>query len=433
MSVWQSILSGLQELMAHKLRSFLTMLGVIFGVAAVIAMVSIGEGARREAMEQLRLLGVDVVRVMRKPLAGAALEKAQEKSPFGLNYGDALAAREVLPYAVRVVAVRQVQAELGIEGAPVSVRVLGASPGLPEVTRSEIAIGRFLTEEDEQQAARVCVLGSGIRRRLFGFEDPVGRTIKLSGIPFTVVGAIAEKVIPARTVVEIPDQNFDIYIPLTVSIRTFLMYSEQPVPSNVRAVVQTLRAMTAKQALEVSPVSAIIVQSGSEAAAPETAQILDRMLKRRHRGVDDYSIEVPAELIRQSQETQRVFNIVMGAIAGISLVVGGIGIMNIMLATVTQRTREIGIRRCVGATRGDVLRQFLLEALVITILGGLIGVALGVGGATAISQYAGWTTVVSAHAILLSLFVACAVGVVFGLYPAVRAAYVDPITALRYE
>lgn len=433
MSVWQSILSGLSELLSHKLRSFLTMLGVIFGVAAVIAMVSIGEGARREAMEQLKLLGVDVVRINRKPLAGQALEKAQERSPQGLTYGDLLAVRGTLTYVSRVVPVRQVTAELEVEGPPVSAKVLGTSAGFLEVSRSTMGSGRFLSDEDVAGSSKVCVLGSGIKRRLFGFEDAVNRTIKLSGIPFTIVGALAEKAIPSKTVVEIPDQNFDIYIPITVSLRSFLMYSEQPVPSNMRAVVSTLRSLSAQQAAENSPITAMIVQAGSEAAAPETAQIVQRMLERRHRAVDDFAIDVPSELIRQSQETQRVFNIVMGAIAGISLVVGGIGIMNIMLATVTQRTREIGIRRCVGATRGDVMKQFLLEALVITLLGGFIGVALGIGGASAISRYAGWSTVVSVQAIVLSLCVACGVGVIFGLYPAVRAAYVDPITALRYE
>lgn len=433
MSVWQSILSGLSELLAHKLRSFLTMLGVIFGVAAVIAMVSIGEGARQEALEQLKLLGVDVVQVSRKPLAGQALEQAAEKSPFGLNYGDARAIESALTYVSDVVPVRHVIAELTVEGPPVSVKVLGTTPAFLGVSRSTMATGRFLTEFDLKAHSRVCVLGSAIKRRLFGFEDPVGQTITMSGEVFTVVGAIAEKALPSKTVVDIPDQNFDIYIPITVAIRTFIMYSEQPVPTNIRSVMQTVRSMTALQAADNSPISAMIIKSGSEAAAPVTRAIVDRMLERRHRGVQDYSIEVPVELIRQSQETQRVFNIVMGAIAGISLVVGGIGIMNIMLATVTQRTREIGIRRCVGATRGDVLKQFLLEALVITLLGGMIGVGLGVGGAHAISEYAGWKTVVSVTAVALSLGVACGVGIIFGLYPAFRAAYVDPITALRYE
>jgi len=432
-SVWDSITGGIAELLAHKLRSFLTMLGVIFGVAAVIAMVSIGEGGRQEALDQLKLLGVDVVRVERKTLTGQALEKAQEVSPYGLNYGDVQALKSVVKYAQSVVPVRQVMGELLVKGPPVAAKILGTTAPFLDASRSSMAAGRFLSEEDVDESSRVCVLGSGVKRRLFGFENPVNKTIVLSGDPFTVVGVLAPKTVPGKMVVDVPDQNFDIYIPLSVSLRWFLMYSEQPVPSNMRAVVSTLRSLSAQQAAENSPITAMIVQAGSEAAAPETAQIVQRMLERRHRAVDDFAIDVPSELIRQSQETQRVFNIVMGAIAGISLVVGGIGIMNIMLATVTQRTREIGIRRCVGATRGDVMKQFLLEALVITLLGGFIGVALGIGGASAISRYAGWSTVVSVQAIVLSLCVACGVGVIFGLYPAVRAAYVDPITALRYE
>ncbi|MCC6484435.1 MAG: ABC transporter permease [Armatimonadetes bacterium] len=433
MGVWEAVVSGLSEILAHKLRSFLTMLGVIFGVAAVIAMVSIGEGARLEAMAQLKLLGVDVIRVERKSMAGLALEKAQEKSPYGLNYGDVVAIRQVLSYAVDVVPVRQVVAELQTVGTPVQAKVLGTAAGYRNVTRSELAAGRFLTQHDSISMASVCVLGSGVRRRLFGFENPVGRTVKLSGKVFTVVGSLAEKIVPSSTVVEIPDQDFDIYIPIEVAMKDFLIYSEQPVPTNANAVMQLLRAMTARQARDNTPLSGVVVLAGSEAAAPVTAEVINDILRRRHRNVDDYAIEIPSELIRQSQETQRVFNIVMGAIAGISLVVGGIGIMNIMLATVTQRTREIGIRRCVGATRPDIVRQFLLEALVITIFGGVLGVGLGVGGAQLIAQYAGWKTVVSVHAIALSLSVASGVGVIFGLYPAIRAAYVDPIAALRYE
>lgn len=433
MGVWESIASGLSEIFAHKLRSFLTMLGVIFGVAAVIAMVSIGEGARREALAQLRLLGVDVIRVDRKSLAGLALEKAQEKSPFGLNYGDVLAIQSVISYAPSVVPVRQVIAELQVVGAPLQAKVLGTSADYLAITNSDMATGRFLTDSDSESMASVCVLGSGVKRRMFGFESPVGRTVKLSGKIFTVVGSLAQKVIPSSTVVDIPDQDLDIYIPISLAMKDFLIYSEQPVPTNARAVMQTLRAMTARQARDNTPLSSVIVRAGSEAAAPPTAEVISSLLSRRHRSVDDYAIQVPSELIRQSQETQRVFNIVMGAIAGISLVVGGIGIMNIMLATVTQRTREIGIRRCVGATRADIVRQFLLEALVITVIGGLLGVGLGVGGAQLISRFAGWMTVVSVDAIILSLSVACGVGVIFGLYPAIRAAYVDPITALRYE
>jgi len=432
-SVWDSITGGIAELLAHKLRSFLTMLGVIFGVAAVIAMVSIGEGGRQEALDQLKLLGVDVVRVERKTLSGQALEKAQEVSPYGLNYGDVEAIKSVVNYAQSVVPVRQVMGELLVKGPPVAAKILGTTAPFLDASRSSMAAGRFLSEEDVDESSRVCVLGSGVKRRLFGFENPVNKTIVLSGDPFTVVGVLAPKTVPGKMVVDVPDQNFDIYIPLSVSIRNYRVYSEQPTPSTMAGVYRLFRALRTREKLDDSPISSVIIQTGSEAASVPTAEIVGSVLKRRHRGIDDYTIEVPSELIRQSQETQRVFNIVMGAIAGISLLVGGIGIMNIMLATVTQRTREIGIRRCVGATRMDITKQFLLEALVITLLGGLMGVALGVGSARAISEYAGWKTIVNTQAIALSLGVACGVGVIFGIYPAARAAMVDPITALRYE
>lgn len=434
MGILDALATGLSELLSHKMRSMLTMLGVIFGVAAVIAMVSIGEGAKREAVEQIQKMGIDVVHVKRALISGELAEKAEDRSPFGLKFSDADAIESVCTFARRVVPLREVFADVKIGETPVSVKIVGTTPGYEVVTRSPIERGRFLTADDIDRHASVCVLGAAAKRELFGFSDPIGEMIKAGNRRIRVVGVMERKEIgSAKAFSALRDLNSDIYVPITVSISDFQISSQQVIPSDYQKLRQIARKMTSKPSRGNAAISEVIVQVENEAATVPAASVIRSILNRLHNGIRDYEIIIPAELLRQSQETQRIFNIVMAAIASISLLVGGIGIMNIMLATVTQRTREIGVRRCVGATRWDIVRQFMLEALVITCFGGLIGVLVGVGGAKAISNYAGWRTVVSVQAIVLSFSVSALVGVVFGLYPAVRAALVDPIEALRYS
>ncbi len=434
MGILDAIQTGLSELLSHKMRSLLTMLGVIFGVAAVIAMVSIGEGAKQEALDQIRKMGIDVVHIKRAVIAGELLEKAQERSPYGLKYADADSLRQVCSYARRVVPLREVFADVKAGERPVPVKVVGTAAGYDEMTRSPVQHGRFLRDSDVDNNLPVCVLGAAAKRELFGFGNALDKSVKIGNRLFRVVGVMEPKEVgAAKAYSALRDLNSDIYIPITVSMTDFQLYSQQPVPTNRVTLMEMWHKMQARQSRGNTPITEIIMQVESDAATVPTASVIRSVLDRQHRGIRDYEIIIPAELLRQSQNTQRIFNIVMAAIASISLLVGGIGIMNIMLATVTQRTREIGIRRCIGATRWDIIRQFMLEALVITCLGGLIGVAMGIGGAKAISIYAGWRTVVSLEAIMLSFTVSGMVGIVFGLYPAVRAAMVDPIEALRYS
>ncbi|MCL5105558.1 MAG: ABC transporter permease [Armatimonadetes bacterium] len=434
MGILDAIQTGLSELLSHKLRSMLTMLGVIFGVAAVIAMVSIGEGARQEALDQIRKMGIDVVHVKRAVITGELAEKAEDRSPYGLKFSDTESIAQVCGYARRIVPIREVFADVKRGDKPVAAKVVGTTPGYDRAIRSVVSRGRFLRQYDVSDHIPVCVLGAAAKRELFGFDDPLGKTVKIGKRIFRVVGLMEAKEIgSAKAYSALRDLNSDIYIPITVSFTDFQLYSQQAVPStfaNLRKMFQRLRSRISR---DNSPISEVIVQVESDTATVPTASVIRSVLHRLHRGIRDYEIIIPAELLRQQQATQRIFSIVMGAIASISLLVGGIGIMNIMLATVTQRTREIGVRRCVGATRWDIIRQFMLEALVITCFGGLIGVAMGVGGAQAISVYAGWRTLVSMEAIIMSFGVSAFVGLVFGLYPAVRAAMVDPIEALRYS
>ena len=434
MGILDAIQSGISELLSHKMRSMLTMLGVIFGVAAVIAMVSIGEGAKQEALDQIKRMGIDMVHVKRAVIAGELMDKAQDRSPFGLKYSDAANIREVCTFAKRVIPLREVFANVRIGEKPVTAKVVGTIPGYEVVTRSILQEGRFLSDRDVRDNVPVCVLGAAVKRELFGFDDPIGKTLTVGNRIFRVVGLIEPKEVgSAKAFSALRDLNSDIYIPITVSITDFQMYSQQAVPLNRQTLMEMFRKMHSRQAEGNSPITEVIVQVESDAATVATSSVIRSVLTRQHKGIRDYEIIIPAELLRQSQQTQRIFNIVMAAIASISLLVGGIGIMNIMLATVTQRTREIGVRRCVGATRWDIIRQFMLEALVITCVGGLIGVGMGIAGANAISIYADWRTVVSMQAVVMSFGVSALVGIVFGMYPAIRAALVDPIEALRYS
>ena len=434
MKFWAAIRTGISELLAHKLRSLLTMMGVIFGIASVISMVSIGAGARQEALEQIRLMGINVVRVNRLALSGDLAIESQRQSPQGLTYGDAEAIGELYDAAERVVPACRVFADIRQSERTIPAKVFGTTADYMLVNRIELSSGRFLDAEDIDRRARVCVIGAETKRAAFFLEDPIGQSLRVGNQNFQVIGVVEERRAGAgQSMFSLRDLNQDIYMPISVAMDDYQIYVEQAIPVDTHAFFKVISKLFDRPPLAKRPITQIIVQVADESETWEAARVTGRILDQRHNGIPDYEVVIPAELLRQSQQTQRIFNIVMGAIASISLLVGGIGIMNIMLATVTQRAREIGVRRCVGASQSDIARQFLLEALVITSIGGVFGIVLGVEMATVISQYAGWRTNVSGEAILLSLAVAVVTGVIFGLYPAMRAASIQPMEALRAE
>ncbi|MCJ7751329.1 MAG: ABC transporter permease [Armatimonadetes bacterium] len=428
------IKTGLRELSSHKLRSLLTMLGMIFGVAAVIAMVSIGEGARQETLQSIQQLGIDTLQVRRVALAGEKQDEATKKSPYGLTYGDALVLNELCDFATRVVPSCRVFGEVSANGKAVDARVFGTDFGYLRASHLNVGEGRFIDDTDVSRRAHVCVLGAEVKREAFAFESPVGKFIKIGMSNFRVIGVMQERVLEmSDTTFSLRDLNQDVYIPITVAMEDFQLYMEKAIPMNPEAVMGLVGSMFERPPLNRRPISEIAVQVRDPEATLPAAQVVKQIIAQRHGGIQDFEIVIPIELLRQRQQTQNIFNVVMGAIASISLLVGGIGIMNIMLATVTQRAKEIGIRRCIGAKRGDIVRQFLVECLVITTIGGLLGVGAGIGAAQAISHYAGWKTVVASTAVGLSLGVSVTVGLVFGLYPAIRAASIEPMEALRSE
>ncbi len=410
MNLRESFVSALNNLAAHKLRSLLTMLGMIFGVGAVIAMLSIGAGAERQAMELIDRMGLRNVLVRDVDLSEDELNEIRRNS-LGVSLRDANVISDGIPGVELVVPRVEIDSyKIMSVGGRTAASVLGVSWRQRELSDLGVAEGRFIDRLDEDRHAQVAVIGAGVRRDLFGVAAALGGQLKINDVWFEVVGVLEDLGGGGQFQgVDIGTTATEIYVPVTTAIRKF----DRP----------PLRA----------PVDEIVVQLESDRSAQASAVAIRRLLERIHGGEDDFELVVPEALLDQSRATQRLFNIVMGCIAGISLLVGGIGITNIMLATVLERTREIGIRRAVGARRREIRNQFMIEAFAISLIGGLAGVAMGVVIARVVAASAGWETVVTASSILLSTSVSMAAGLVSGIYPATRASQLDPIEALRYE
>ncbi len=407
----EALRTALDNLAAHKLRSALTMLGMIFGVGAVIAMLSIGAGAERQALQMVERLGLHNVLVRARTFKDDELAEIRAKSP-GLSERDVAAIADAVPGVALIAPSQRIEpwSVVSAEGKARGAAVFGVASRQAELAHLALAEGRFLDALDERTHAQVCVIGPEARRDLFGYGRAVGRDIKVNDVWLEVVGVLA----PAAggdsfEGVDVGSVGGAIFLPLPTAERKF-----------------------ARPAL-ASPLDAAVVHLESGTSAIATAAVVKNLLDHLHGGAADYELVVPEALLEQSRRTQRLFDIVMGAIAGISLLVGGIGIMNIMLATVLERTQEIGVRRAVGAKRADIRFQFIVESFAISILGGAAGVVLGLAIARGVAVYAGWRTVVTLASIAVSTGVAMGVGLASGLYPATRAAALDPIDALRYE
>jgi len=411
------------------------MLGVVFGVGAVISMLSIGEGAKRETLQQISILGINniIVNAIVPDQEGSSDQGLARSQGLSILDGENIAAYSDL--VGNVVAQRYEafpKIYYGSQDAP--VRVVATFPRFVESSSIEVEDGRFITATDIDAFSQVCVLGAKAKRALFAFENALGKSVRIGDMNFTVVGVMADKYIARGKVegFELKNFNEDVYIPFTTAGKKIdRQYAGGP---NISGGGRWISISTSSdQKFNTPEIDQLTITVTELENVAIVTKLVNSILSRRHAGVEDYEVVVPESLLRQSQKTQRIFNIVMGAIAGISLLVGGIGIMNIMLATVLERTREIGVRRAVGATQNDIMRQFLVEAVTICLIGCVIGLATGLILARAISFYADWPTVVSAYSIVLAVSVSTTVGVVFGLYPARKAAQLDPIEALRHE
>jgi len=410
LSLGESLASAIGNLASHKLRSLLTMLGMIFGVGAVIAMLSIGAGAERQAMQIIDRMGLRNVMVKNVDRSETELNEIRRNS-LGISLRDAAVVADAIPGVELTAPQVEVEAyKIMAVGARTDATVLGVSWRYAELSALQLQEGRFIDRLDERQHAQVCVIGPGVRRDLFGVAAALGSHLKVNDTWFEVVGVLRDSGAAASFEgVDIGTTASEIYVPVTTAIRKF---DREPLQAPLDEIVVQLDAGTSPQA------SAVAIR---------------RLLQRIHGGEDDFELVVPEALLDQSRRTQRLFNVVMGCIAGISLLVGGIGITNIMLATVLERTREIGIRRAVGARRSEIRAQFMVEAFAISLLGGVAGVVMGVLIAKVVAASAGWQTVVTLWSAALSTSVSMAAGLVSGIYPASRASQLDPIEALRYE
>ena len=422
---------GIKSLWMHRLRSALTMLGIIFGVCSVIAMLAIGEGASRATQEVIARLGSTnlIIETVEPPKERADTGDTEEMRNYGLTYKDAESIRNTIHDVEVVVPIREIDQEARYLNRKVSIKIVGTIPWYTEISPIHMLRGRFLSSIDLHQQQSICVVDEQLVRGLFGFEDPVGKDIQVQGNCYRVVGVTGAPPLGgkqddfgnAMQVATGSDYGATgtIYLPLSTAKCRFgeFKYSIGGGGRSMERVQLQKLTVKVKSTEQVLPMR----------------DILDALLRRLHKDKKDYRIVVPLELLRQAKRTQRIFSIVLGSIAAISLLVGGIGIMNIMLATVSERTREIGIRRALGAKKRDIIVQFLSETLILTLSGGILGIILGSLLPLLVTHFGHMPTVITGSSLLLAFGISGTIGIVFGLYPAYRAANMDPIESLRHE
>ncbi len=418
-TIVRNVRLGIENLLLHKLRSFLTMLGVVFGVGSVVAMLSVGEGASKEALEQIRKLGsTNVIISSMKPVEDEVANTSRRSmSVYGLTYDDYTRIMQCFRTITQTAPVKLIRRDSRLRERQLELRVVGTTPQWFKLVPREVLAGRVILPSDQSRQAPVAILTEFGARKLLATEGTIGQTIRIGGDTFEVVGIVRSESGQAGNI-QIPDQEVDVYIPIEVARHYFGdIFTKMTSGSFQREKVELHQ---------------IILQTDDTDHVEATAAAIEGMLRRYHEK-KDYAVSVPLALLKQTESTKRRFNVVLGSIAGISLLVGGIGIMNIMLASVTERTREIGIRRAIGAKRRQIIVQFLIETVVLSMIGGLIGLGLGMLIPLLITHFSGMATVVTLNGILLPLFISMAIGILFGLYPAMHAAKVDPIIALRHE
>jgi putative ABC transport system permease protein len=405
---------GLQNLLLHRLRSLLTMLGMIFGVAAVVSMLSIGAGARQKVMALIEQMGVhNLIVEAKETLDWQAYRKVRKISP-GLTLQDYRVISDGVGDIVASTPRKRMTASKTIPKSQQDPpTVYGIEPSYLKIAGLKMVEGRFFSEDEETRGSAVCVLGAAAKSSLFGPADPIGQYVKANDQWFRVIGVASPQLSSQTDVAGVPSQDLNniLYVPLNSA-----MLRLEDSYSNRR-----------------DEIDGIYLNLRDGADMGSVSQVVRAILDSSHHGAGDYSVIVPAELLAEQKRTERLFNAVMVAIASISLLVGGIGIMNIMLASILERTREIGVRRAVGARQSDIIRQFVVEAMLISFVGGSFGIVFGMIMSRLIAWLAGWSTIVTLSSIILAFVVSISVGLVFGIYPAVKAARLDPVEAIRYE
>lgn len=440
---------AINAVVANKIRSLLTALGIIFGVAAVIAMMAIGNGAQQEILDQIKLVGVNNIVI--KPIIEQTEEKLdddskKDKKKFspGLTVRDVKSIQAIVPGLTRISPEITLDTYVIRNGFRRSAKLVGIEPTYFEIYNFEIHQGQGFSEEHLKLGSPVCVIGQGIKSRFFPIENPIGKSIKVGQHWLKIVGVLGERLVSKASISKlgIRDFNMDVYTPLqtvlvryrnrdlvtTESIRLAGMRSRGMISDNGNTTPEAEQEKKNYHQLD-----RLVIQVAETNSLQPASEIISRILQRKHYETIDYEIEIPELLLKQQQRTNDIFNYVLFAIALISLLVGGIGIMNIMLASVLERIKEIGLRLSIGAKQSDIVQQFLFEAMMISVSGGIIGVLLGVALAFLVSKFIGIPTVITFISVLISFGVAASIGLIFGIAPARKAAKQDPILSLRYE
>ncbi len=436
-----NFLLAIEGVFANQLRAFLTALGIVFGVGAVIAMLAIGTGAKQSILEQMKLIGTNniVVNAILPENDDNAVQSddsnGKESTPWspGLTIEDVRAIEDIIPTIDRVSPEVLYRLNLISDGKLQKVNCIGISNDFFELNNLQLDDGSLFHFRHMEKGLPVCIIGKGIEAKFFSEVNPIGQKLKCGNVWLTVIGVLERRIASEESLEKlgIRDYNMDVYIPLNTALIRFQNRSmvdkgdiqrqgrgnqdESSGPENYHQLDKVVFRVAKSNQLQAS------------------ADVMARILKRKHHEVLDYEITIPELLLQQQQKTQETFNLVLAVIAGISLLVGGIGIMNIMLASVLERIKEIGVRRSMGATRSDIVLQFLFESIFISLIGGLIGVFLGITAANTIASYADIPTVISTWSIVLAFGVAASIGLIFGIFPAQKAAMQDPIKALRSD
>lgn len=446
---------ALEAVFLNKFRSILTALGIIFGVAAVIAMMAIGAGAKQEILNQMKLVGVNNIIITPKPEKktgetsedessddqDVGIRKEHKRFTPGLTLKDAESIRKIIPTVERISPEIIYETEVMKDGRRISTKMTGVTTDFFAVFGLELQEGTMFNTEQMREGIPVCIIGPSIQSRFFPKENPIGKEIKCGPIWLRVIGVLKKQEINQSAIdnLGISDYNNTIYAPIQTILRRYkdrALVTSSSIRGGGGVFFEggfVISYGGSQEDVEKNQIDKIVVQVKESSMIGPTTDILNRMMTRRHVGVSDIEIKVPELLLRQEQRTKDIFNIVLGAIASISLLVGGIGIMNIMLASVMERIKEIGIRQAIGATKKDIVFQFLAEAILLSITGGLIGIILGLAFSKIIMKVAGILTIISPVSILISFGVSVTVGIVFGYMPAKRASMHDPVVSLRHE
>ncbi|MEI7725752.1 MAG: ABC transporter permease [Bacteroidota bacterium] len=446
---------ALEAVFLNKFRSILTALGIIFGVAAVITMMAIGNGAKKEILDQMKLVGVNNILIVPKSdkqkntaksgdqnsqSGEQAEDKNKGKFSPGLSLKDAQAIRQIIPTVAKVSPEVIYETDIVKDGVKISSKFVGVTPDFFHVFALELQEGQMFNEEQLKDGKAVCIIGPVIKSKFFPTENAVGKDIKCGPIWLNIIGVLKKREVSQSSIdnLGISDYNNSIYAPIQTLLRRFKDRSMITAASLHGSTTQidgdSYMTMSGNQDdNSKDQIDKIVVQVKESSQIGPTVEILKKMMLRRHAGVEDVEIKVPELLLKQEQRTKDIFNIVLGAIASISLLVGGIGIMNIMLASVMERIKEIGIRQAIGATKRDIVLQFLMEATLLSLSGGLVGIILGLALSKIIMELTDILTIVSPLSVIISFGVSASVGIIFGYMPSQRAAAQDPVESLRHE